>query len=76
MTNTQKATLRRIARDIMKLRAEAEAVLDELDEYISDHQDTLDGTERGEKLDTESNDLFLALDEFETVLATLQEIAG
>ena len=67
MTNTQKATLRRIAREIEILKGQADEVLTELDEYASDNQDTLDGTARGEKIDAEINVLF-GLEETFTIL--------
>lgn len=67
MTNTQKATLRRIAREIEALKVQADNVLTELDGYASDNQDTLDGTTRGEKIDAEI-DLLFGLDETFTML--------
>lgn len=67
MTNTQKATLRRIAREIEALRGQADEVLTELDGYASDNNDTLEGTDRGEKIDAEIDALF-GLDETFTML--------
>jgi len=67
MTNTQKATLRRIAREVVALREQVDEVLTELDGYASDNHDTLDGTPRGEKIDAEI-DLLFGLDETFTML--------
>jgi len=67
MTNTQKATLRKVAKKLQELWGEVEQVQTELDEYIFEHQDTLDGTYRGEKLDGELDELCMLEDSFKTL---------
>ena len=74
MTNTQKAELRRIARAITALKTDAETVLQDLDSYIDEHNDTLDGTERGEKLDGELDALSFLQDTFDTLVEEINEI--
>ena len=76
MTNTQKAILRKIAKKVEEMRQEVEQLQSDLDEYVFENQDRLDGTERGEKLDTEIDELFAVQETFETLNSELLEIAG
>ena len=75
MRNDQKARLRKIAKIVEELRLETENLVSELDEYISDNQDTLEGTERGEKLDTELDEVFMLSDTFEMLISEITDIA-
>ena len=75
MRNDQKARLRKIAKLVEELRLETENLVSELDEYISDNQDTLEGTERGEKLDTELDEVFMLNDTFEMLISEITDIA-
>ena len=74
MRNDQKARLRNIAKTLEGLRINVEELTGELDEYISDNQDTLDGTERGEKLDGEMEAVFSLNDEFEMLISSIGNI--
>ena len=74
MRNQQKARFRKIAKKVEELRLETEELVSELDEYISDHQDTLDGTERGEKLDSELDEVFSLNDTFEMLFSEIVAI--
>jgi len=77
MDNTKKAILRKAARDVEAIQETVKNVVGELDEYIHDHQDTLEGTDRGEKLDNEMEAVYSLDDDF-TMLkdAILESIGG
>lgn len=69
MTNTQKAALRRVLRELEDLQNQVAQVQSEIDDYVADNADTLDGTARGEKLDAEIDALF----EVDSSFGTLKE---
>ncbi|MEM7067947.1 MAG: hypothetical protein AAF478_03610 [Pseudomonadota bacterium] len=76
MKNEQKAVIRRTGKKLKELREEIEHVMTELDEYIHENQDTLDGTERGEKLDDELNAVYELTASFEMLEDEIRDMVG
>lgn len=76
MRNDQKAVLRKAAKQIMAIYAEIDAVTSELDDYIYENSETLEGTDRGERLEEELDNLSMLDCEFEGLRDAILLVIG